>query len=96
MLGNILRHQQYFDTYNYSVHTLKYDSYGNIKSVTDSRGATLSYKYDKDENMFVNEVSQSGAGTDTYTSFIDYDVPTQTKKSETDCRGNTTQEIRPP
>lgn len=39
--------------------------------------------------MFVNEVSQSGAGTDTYTSFIDYDVPTQTKKSEADCRGNT-------
>ena len=100
--GNLLRHRsgdydgrgrltelrQYFDTYNYSVHTLKYDSYGNIKSVTDSRGANLSYKYDKDENMFVNEVSQSGAGTDTYTSFIDYDVPTQTKKSETDCSGN--------
>ena len=100
--GNLLRHRsgdydgrgrltelrQYFDTYNYSVHTLKYDSYGNIKSVTDSRGANLAYTYDKDENMFVNEVSQSGAGTDTYTSFIDYDVPTQTKKSETDCSGN--------
>ena len=88
-LGQLKELRQYFDTYNYSVHTLKYDRYGNILSVTDSRGATLSYKYDKDENMFVNEVSQSGAGTDTYTSFIDYDVPTQTKKSETDCRGNT-------
>ena len=88
-LGQLKELRQYFDTYNYSVHTLKYDSYGNIKSVTDSRGATLSYKYDKDENMFVNEVSQSGAGTDTYTSFIDYDVPTQTKKSEADCSGNT-------
>ena len=87
-LGQLKELRQYFDTYNYSVHTLKYDSYGNIKSVTDSRGANLSYKYDKDENMFVNEVSQSGAGTDTYTSFIDYDVPTQTKKSETDCSGN--------
>ena len=88
-LGQLKELRQYFDTYNYSVHTLKYDSYGNIKSVTDSRGANLTYTYDKDENMFVNEVSQSGAGTDTYTSFIDYDVPTQTKKSETDCRGNT-------
>ena len=88
-LGQLKELRQYFDTYNYSVHTLKYDRYGNILSVTDSRGATLSYKYDKDENMFVNEVSQSGAGTDTYTSFIDYDVPTQTKKSETDCSGNT-------
>ena len=88
-LGQLKELRQYFDTYNYSVHTLKYDSYGNIKSVTDSRGANLAYTYDKDENMFVNEVSQSGAGTDTYTSFIDYDVPTQTKKSETDCSGNT-------
>ena len=88
-LGQLKELRQYFDTYNYSVHTLKYDSYGNINSLTDSRGATLSYEYDKDENMFVNEVSQSGAGTDTYTSFIDYDVPTQTKKSETDCNGNT-------
>ena len=87
-LGQLKELRQYFDTYNYSVHTLKYDSYGNIKSVTDSRGANLTYTYDKDENMFVNEVSQSGAGTDTYTSFIDYDVPTQTKKSETDCSGN--------
>ena len=88
-LGQLKELRQYFDAYNYSVHTLKYDSYGNIKSVTDSRGANLTYTYDKDENMFVNEVSQSGAGTDTYTSFIDYDVPTQTKKSETDCSGNT-------
>ena len=87
-LGQLKELRQYFDAYNYSVHTLKYDSYGNIKSVTDSRGANLTYTYDKDENMFVNEVSQSGAGTDTYTSFIDYDVPTQTKKSETDCSGN--------
>ena len=100
--GNLLRHRsgdydgrgrltelrRYFDSYNYSVDKFSHDSYGNIKSATDSRGATLSYTYDKDENMFVNEVSQSGAGTDTYTSFIDYDVPTQTKKSVTDCSGN--------
>ena len=100
--GNLLRHRsgdydgrgrltelrQYFDTYNYSVHTLKYDSYGNIKSVTDSRGANLAYTYDKDENMFVTGISQSGMGTDSYESKIDYDVPTQTKKSEADCNGN--------
>ena len=86
--GRLTELRRYFDSYNYSVDKFSYDSYGNIKSVTDSRGATLSYKYDKDENMFVNEVSQSGAGTDTYTSFIDYDVPTQTKKSEADCNGN--------
>ena len=87
--GRLTELRRYFDSYNYSVDKFSYDSYGNIKSATDSRGANLTYTYDKDENMFVNEVSQSGAGTDTYTSFIDYDVPTQTKKSETDCRGNT-------
>ena len=70
------------------MHTLKYDSYGNIKSVTDSRGANLAYTYDKDENMFVTGISQSGMGTDNYESKIDYDVPTQTKKSEADCSGN--------
>ena len=73
--GNLLRHRsgdydgrgrltelrRYFDSYNYSVDKFSHDSYGNIKSATDSRGATLSYTYDKDENMFVNEVSQSGA-----------------------------------
>ena len=87
-LGQLKELRQYFDTYNYSVHTLKYDSYGNIKSVTDSRGANLAYTYDKDENMFVTGISQSGMGTDSYESKIDYDVPTQTKKSETDCSGN--------
>ena len=39
--------------------------------------------------MFVTEISQSGKDTDTYRSFIDYDVATQTKTSETDCNGNT-------
>ena len=86
--GRLTELRRYFDSYNYSVDKFSYDSYGNIKSVTDSRGATLSYKYDKDENMFVNEVSQSGMGTDSYESKIDYDVPTQTKKSEADCNGN--------
>ena len=87
-LGQLKELRQYFDTYNYSVHTLNYDGFGNIKSVTDSRGANLAYTYDKDENMFVTGISQSGMGTDSYESKIDYDVPTQTKKSETDCNGN--------
>ena len=86
--GRLTELRRYFDSYNYSVDKFSYDSYGNIKSATDSRGANLAYTYDKDENMFVNEVSQSGMGTDSYESKIDYDVPTQTKKSEADCNGN--------
>ncbi|UKI54658.1 MAG: hypothetical protein L6V90_08225 [Treponema succinifaciens] len=101
--GNLLRHRageynekgqlkelyQYYDSKNCSVSTLKYDSYGNIKSVADSRGATLSYTYDSKENMFVTEISQYGKGTDIYKSSISYDIPTQTKTKETDCNGNT-------
>ena len=71
-----------------STNNITYDDYGNIQTVSDSRGATLAYTYDKDENMFVTGISQSGMGTDSYESKIDYDVPTQTKKSETDCNGN--------
>ena len=101
--GNLLRHRagvyngygeltelhQYYDSNSYSINKLSYTKHGNIESVADSRGATLSYKYDGDEYMFVNEISQSGAGTDTYTSYMTYDPITQTKTKETDCNGNT-------
>ena len=71
-----------------STNKLTYDNYGNIETVSDSRGATLSYVYDDVENMFVKEITQSGNDTDTYTSFIEYDEVTQTKSFETDCNGN--------
>ena len=87
--GELAELRQYFDAYNHSVNTLKYDKYGNISSVSDSRGATTAYAYDKDENMLVTEIAQSGSGTDTYKSNIAYDIATQTKKSETDSNGNT-------
>ena len=88
-LGQLTELRQYFDSYNYSVNTLKYDKYGNIASIADGRGATTAYAYDKDENMLVTEIAQSGSGTDTYKSHIAYDIAAQTKKSETDCNGNT-------
>ena len=87
--GQLTELRQYFDRYNWSSNFLTYDKFGNIKRISDSRGATLAYTYDEDENMFVSEISQYGKDTDTYRSFIDYDVATQTKTSETDCNGNT-------
>ena len=101
--GNLLRHRsgsydgtgqltelrQYFDSYNWSSNFLSYDNFGNIKRISDSRDATLSYTYDEDENMFVTEISQGGKNTDTYKSKIDYDIATQTKTREIDCNGNT-------
>ena len=71
-----------------SINRLTYDDYGNIKTVSDNRGATLTYKYDGVEHMFVKEITQSGNDTESYTNFIGYDEATQTKTSETDCNGN--------
>lgn len=71
-----------------STNKLTYDGYGNIQTVSDSRGATLSYVYDGVEHMFVKEITQSGNDTESYTSFIEYDEATQTKKLEKDCNGN--------
>ncbi|MCR5080656.1 MAG: hypothetical protein K6B17_04870 [Treponema sp.] len=89
--GQLIELNQYWanNENSSSVNKLTYDEYGNIKTVSDSRGATLSYKYDDVEHMFVKEITQKGKDTESYTSFIDYDVPTQTKTSETDCNGNT-------
>ena len=86
--GELTELKQFYSLYNYSSNYVIYDDYGNIKTVSDSRGATLSYVYDDVENMFVKEITQSGNDTETYTSLIEYDVPMQTKKSETDCNGN--------
>ena len=86
--GELTELKQFYSLYNYSSNYVIYDDYGNIKTVSDSRGATLSYVYDGVEHMFVEEITQSGNDTETYTSLIEYDVPMQTKKSETDCNGN--------
>ena len=75
----LLKSQNFSDTY---------DEYGNISSVKDSLGATLSYEYDSSENMFVEEISQSGKETDTYKSYIKYNIEYQYKEEETDCNGN--------
>ena len=89
-LGQLKELRQYWANNESSCSTnrLTYDDYGNIQTVSDSRGATLSYVYDDVENMFVKEITQSGNDTDTYTSFIEYDEVTQTKSFETDCNGN--------
>ena len=87
--GRLTELRRYFDSYNYSVDKFSYDSYGNIKSATDSRSATLSYTYDDDVNMFITRIEQHGKGTDTYTGRFEHDPAVQAKTMETDCRGNT-------
>ena len=89
-LGQLKELRQYWANNESSCSTnkLTYDDYGNIETVSDSRGATLSYKYDGVEHMFVKEITQSGNDTESYTSLIEYDEATQTKKLEKDCNGN--------
>ena len=89
-LGQLTELSQYWanNESSCSINKLTYDDYGNIETVSDSRGATLSYKYDGVEHMFVREITQSGNDTESYTSFIEYDEATQTKLFETDCNGN--------
>ena len=86
--GELTELHQYYDSNSYSINKLSYTKHGNIESVKDSRGATLTYKYDDVENMFVKEITQRGNDTESYTSFIEYDEVTQTKSFETDCNGN--------
>ena len=87
--GQLIKLQQYYDSSNCIINELAYDGYGNIKSVRDARGATISYTYDGAENMFPTEISQYGKDTDTYTGKVEYCIDTQTKAIETDCNGNT-------
>ena len=86
--GELTALRQFFTKTDYSVNTITYDEYGNISRVKDSLGATLSYVYDSTEKMFVTEISQSGNGTDTYKSYIEYDTKYQLQTKETDCNGN--------
>ena len=78
-----MRLRQYYDSSSCMTNELSYDEYGNIRKVSDGRGAAISYEYDPDEHMFVTEVTQAGNGTDAYRSGMEYDIPTQTKKFET-------------
>ncbi len=54
--GQFKELRQYFDVYNFSSNFLTYDKFGNIKRISDSRGATIAYDYDEEENMFVTEI----------------------------------------
>nr|MBP3282511.1 hypothetical protein [Treponema sp.] len=86
--GRLVELHQYYDGMNHSTNRLGYDKYGNIASVTDGRGATLSYEYDGTDGMFVERTRQWGTGTGTYESEMKYDHGPQTKKLEKDCNGN--------
>lgn len=85
---NLVELRQYFDDYGCSLHTFSYDGFGNLISVRDSRGATVSYGYDSVVHQFVESISQDGVDTDVYEGRAGYIKATQTKEWEEDCNGN--------
>ncbi|WP_407427401.1 toxin TcdB middle/N-terminal domain-containing protein [Treponema sp.] len=86
--GSLVELRQYFDNYSCSVHIFTYDGWGNITSVRDPRGATVAYGYDGEVCQFIEEISQYGLNTETYTGRAKYEYKTQTKEWEEDCNGN--------
>ena len=82
--GSLKELYQYYDENSALKNTINYDVYGNIIEVIDSTGAKISISYDKDYHQYAEEISQSGIGTDTYTTNVYYNKLTQTKKKETD------------
>lgn len=88
-LGQLSELYQYYDRYSYTKNNITYDTYGNILSISDSKGVTLSYIYESTENTFVEEIHQFGKNTEVYKSFIEYDIELQIKKKEKDCNLNT-------
>ena len=86
--GELTELKQFYSLYNYSSNYVIYDDFGNIEKVLDGRGSMLIYEYDDTEHMFVTKILQTGKDTDSYESFIEYDIETQTKTKETDCNKN--------
>lgn len=72
--GNVREIKQYLEDGKASVHSLSYDSYGNLSSVTrpaNAKGERLSmgYEYDKEVNTYVTKASNSYG----YSSEASYD-----------------------
>ena len=103
--GTLLRKREgtYTDTYgtlaslkqcrtgtSFLTNSFTYDEYGNMSTMRDTSGVTVTYTYDSTDHEYVTGIRQKGAGTtSSYTSSADWYHETGAKKSETDINGNT-------
>lgn len=90
-LGHLTQLVQFYSSTNSAATTISYDSRGNIVQVCEPRGATLQYIYDNDERRFLEQIIQSGNGTDSYRGTMTWDEVLGVKLTETDSSGNTMQ-----
>ena len=82
--GSLTELNQYYNENSALKTTFHYDAYGNIDVITDSTNSKIKITYDGTYHQYAEKISQSGDGTDTYTTSVSYDKLTQTKIKETD------------
>jgi RHS repeat-associated protein len=87
--GTLKSLKQYRDSTSYLTNTFTYDDCGNMSSMSDTSGVTITYTYDSTDHQYITAIRQKGAGTAaSYASGADWYHETGAKKSETDINGN--------
>ncbi|MCL2480118.1 MAG: hypothetical protein FWF38_00245 [Spirochaetaceae bacterium] len=85
--GSLMALTQY-DGDKESLSELTWDSYGNLKSIKDSGGATIIYEYDSLLTQYVTEIKVKGFATEEYSSYMDWDIRYGRKIGEKEESGN--------
>ena len=85
--GWLERLSQFYEKDGSLVSEIEYYDNGTIKSVSNPDGTSMFYEYDDKLEQFPKTISFKGKNKQSYESFVEYDVETQTKGSETDANG---------
>ncbi|ULQ59047.1 hypothetical protein K7I13_11060 [Brucepastera parasyntrophica] len=85
--GSLVKLRQYWNEGKYLTHEFTYDGYGNMSSMTNSAGVSLSYRYDSGLNQYLEEITRTGGGA-SYVSRIAWNTSRGLKERETDSNGN--------
>ena len=85
--GDMMSLSTYYDENSCSTYCFDYEPNGNINYVCDPNGMTSAFTY-YDDPRFVQTVSVSGNGCDTYTSKFVWEFERELKLKETDPNGN--------
>ncbi|MCL2791682.1 MAG: hypothetical protein FWD87_01195 [Spirochaetaceae bacterium] len=85
--GSLIRLSQ-FDGLQEEESILTWDNFGNLRSIREPGGATVSYEYDTTLNQYVTAIRVSSSGTDEYISRIEWDIRYGRKIMEQDENDN--------
>jgi RHS repeat-associated protein len=85
--GEITALKKYFNQLNYVQSKMTYDRYGNLETITDSRGAYKKFLYNEEkgaEGTFLKTIRYGGSGIRDYENSFTWDLKRGLKLSETD------------